>query len=112
MPLYSYTAKSQEGEVKTGEMEVKDKHELARLLRDDGYILISSDFKYRKKRQFSIDINAFISNIKGVSLVEKMNFTRNLSVMIGAGLPIIDALSILSEQTKNTKLLFKEFTNC
>lgn len=39
----------------------------------------------------------------GVSLVEKMMFTRNLKVMISAGVALPRSLKILSAQTKNQK---------
>ena len=41
---------------------------------------------------------------RGVSLVDKIMFTRNLAVMIGAGLALNKALSVLEEQSENQKL--------
>ena len=100
MPEYFYTAVSPEGETKSGILEAKDEHELARVLRPKGYILISANVKRPKKR---IDIFQMI--IK-VPLKEKLFFTRNLGLMIKAGVSLPRALKILASQSGNKK--FKE----
>jgi len=101
MPKYIYTAKTSTGETQTGTMEAKDEHQLARTLRQQGLILIRAELeeKEKKKRKFEISLPFF----GGVSLVEKMMFTRNLQVMIAAGLPLPRAISTLAEQAKSRK---------
>jgi len=96
MPTYFYIAKSFKGEVKSGSLEVKDKHELARILRGQGYLLISAESKVSKKK-FRIILAG------KVKLSEKIFFTRNLQAMISAGVSLPRALMILSEQTKNRR---------
>lgn len=49
-------------------------------------------------------INAYLINMSGIKLDEKLLFFQLLGSMIGAGLPIIDALNLLIAQTKNPKL--------
>lgn len=79
-------------------MEAKDRFELARLLRQEEYTLIS--FQERKeKRKLSFNFAA----LRGISVSDKMIFSRNLGVMIAAGLALTRALDILSRQTKNKK---------
>ena len=92
------------GESKSGTLEAKDEHELSRILRQEGYLLVmaSSEGEVIQKKKFSISI-PFLTR---VGLKEKMFFTRNLRVMISSGLPLPRSLKILSEQTKNQK--FKE----
>lgn len=103
MPQYFYTAKSFKGEFKTGTRDAKDKKELSKILHQEGYILVKADFDIKdKKRRLEISL-PFLG---GVSLTEKMMFTRNLQVMISAGVPLPRSLSILSTQSKNKK--FKE----
>jgi len=99
MPRYSYTAKSLNGEGKSGILDAKDMRQLARTLRDEGLILIRADLEGKaEKRKFEISIPFF----SGVSLAEKMFFTRNLQIMINAGAPLPRAIETLASQTKNS----------
>jgi len=100
MPKYFYTARSLKGEPKSGNIEVKDTHELARILHEEGYILISANLERESKRRvFEISIPFF----DRVSLKEKMFFTRNLRIMIASGLPLPRSLKTLAEQSKSKK---------
>ncbi|MCX6759192.1 MAG: type II secretion system F family protein [Candidatus Nealsonbacteria bacterium] len=100
MPRYSYTAKSLKGEEKSGITEVKDERQLSKTLREQGFILIKAELETaEKKRKFKISL-PFLG---GVSLTEKLMFTRNLQVMISAGLPLPRALETLASQTKSKK---------
>jgi type IV pilus assembly protein PilC len=95
MPKYFYQAKSLQGESKSGVLEAKDKFELARILKKEGFILIKAEIEKERKR-FKIPTFSL-----GVSLTDKIFFTRNLKVMIGAGLPLTKALFSLSNQVKS-----------
>jgi len=100
MPRYSYTAKSLKGEEKSGIVEVKDERQLSKTLREQGFILIKAELEeVEKKRRFKISL-PFSGK---VSLTEKLMFTRNLQVMISAGLPLPRALETLASQTKSKK---------
>lgn len=99
MPNYVYTAKSLRGETKSGSSEAKDVHSLARALRQEGLILVRAESEGRPaKRGLDVSFSFF-----GPSLAEKMFFTRNLQLMITAGLPLPRALETLSSQSKNEK---------
>ena len=100
MPKYFYTAKSLEGEEKSGVLEAKDIHQLAKKLREQGFILIKAETREEaaKKRKFAISLP-----FGGVGLKEKMFFARNLQVMIASGLPLPRAIETLSSQTKSKK---------
>lgn len=103
MALYSYFAKSLKGEEKNGTMEAKSVQQLSAMLKEQGYVLIKADVQADKKEKKSIEIPFFN---KGVSLTEKLMFTRNLQVMIASGLSLPKALNVLSEQSKSKR--FKE----
>jgi len=97
MPKYSFLAKSLEGKTEKGILETKDEFELAKILREKGLILIKAE-KEREKKRLKIPLFSL-----GVPLSEKMFFTRNLRVMISAGVSLPRAILSLSEQTKNKK---------
>lgn len=99
MPSYSYKAKKMSGEEIEETREATDKFDLARMLRERGYILISS--KEVKKRSASRFPTLGLFN--RVSTAEKMIFARNIAVMIKAGLSLVKALDILANQTRSRK---------
>ncbi len=100
MPRYSYTARSFKGEMKSGELESPDERRLAAALRAEGYILISAELKEKRKKIWNFNI---LGRIKGVSLKDKMFFTKNLRVMISSEIPLPRSIDALIYQTKNKK---------
>ena len=96
MPYYSYVAKSRKGKEESGIFEAKDEIDLARKLHKEGYILINAKATGGKKGGFSLPF-------LGVSFTEKMMFTRNLRVMIGAGVSLPRALKISSQVAGSKK---------
>lgn len=103
MPKFFFTAKSQKGKTYTDTRQAKDEQELARDLRQEGYVLISASEETEKKKGLQIDLQAFPFLAK-VSLKDKIMFTRNLKVMVSAGVSLPKALKTLAEQSKNKKL--------
>ncbi len=101
MPSYIYTAKNKIGETKTGSKEANGKYELASLLRTQGLTLISAE-TIDEGSQGNI-FKRLVQRFSKVSLTEKMIFSRHLSVMIKAGLPLTSALTVLADQTDNPK---------
>jgi len=103
MPTFHYFAKSLKGEEASGTIEAKDERQLAKTLREQGFILIRAETEKEKEK---IRIKFSLPFFGGVSLAEKMMFTRNLQVMINSGLPLPRALETLAYQTNSKK--FKE----
>lgn len=99
MPQFSYKAKTVDGEIKSGRMEAKDQPELSGILRQKGLVLVSAE-QIKGAKKGAIELPGFLKS-KKVGLVDKMLFTRNLSVMLRSGLPFARALTILAEQTKS-----------
>ena len=98
MSKYLYTAKSIEGKPKSGEIDAKNERDLAMQLRADGFVVTSIERQEDANHKPHIK---FLDRLQGVSLKEKLFFTRNLSVMISSGLTIARALSNLAVQTTN-----------
>lgn len=107
--LFRYRAKNQSGEVRKGQAEAKDQLELARGLRADGFYIVDIDIVSADSpggiegisKRFHLS-GAF-DFLGGVPLEEKMLFSRNLSVLISSGVPLIRSLSVLKKQVKNKR---------
>lgn len=97
MAQFSYKAKTIEGEVQTGMMESANRAELMSALKQKGLILVSAQQSKGKKGEIKMP-----DFLKRVGIVDKMLFTRNLAVMLRAGLSFSRALGILAEQTKSS----------
>ena len=97
MARYFYIAKSSKGIKKEGVMEAESEFQLARTLRAQGLILISAKKEIKKRTKIQIPF------FRKVSLVEQMMFTRNLKIMISAGVALPKALETLSQQVKSKK---------
>ncbi len=102
MPRYSYFGKSLTGESRSGALEAKNKQDLAKILRQEGCILVSavSDEEVASKNKFNFSI-PFLNK---VPLKEKIMLARNLRVMVMAGISLPKSLSILAGQSKSKKL--------
>ncbi len=83
-----------------GSLNAEDKSELARELRGKGLVLISAKDEEEDKSSFNFTL-PFLNN---VSIKEKLMLTRNLKVMISAGLALPRALQTLAAQSQNKKL--------
>lgn len=94
MTTFLYKARNGISEIQTGQMNAKNRTELAAQLKQKKLALVSAE-EFKEKKEFKL----FVS--KKVGLVDKMLFTRNLAVMLRSGLPFSRSLSILSEQTKS-----------
>lgn len=102
MPTYSYTAISNTGVHESGTVAAQDEHELARAFQEKGYVLVSA--KEKKEGSSWSDLEAWLNGLFGVPLEERLMFTRNLKVMVTAGVPLPKAIEILSLQAKSYSL--------
>ena len=91
MPEFKYTAVSKGGKAIEGELEAEDLESAKTLLTRQGF----SIEKLKKKPK---EINIFPEKVTEKDIVV---FTRQFSVMISAGLPLVQCLSLLSSQAEN-----------
>ncbi|MEK7061257.1 MAG: type II secretion system F family protein [Patescibacteria group bacterium] len=93
---YYYKAKDKLGKRITGEVEAPSENEAAKLVRKKNltpyHIRAVSESPFGFLRSFR----------EKISIGEVATFTRQLSTMMNAGLPITDALMILRSQTKGS----------
>src|ERR671939_649750 len=97
MALYAYRALDKQGEIVQDKLEGSGTMAVAHELRQQGLLVI--DVKEQSVTQKDI-----LAPFKRIKLGDLVVFSRQLSTMINAGLPIVRALYVLSEQTENPKL--------
>jgi len=96
MAMYEYTAKNAtSGQILKGQLDVPTKDEVIAYIRKNRMILVSV-------REAPRSIN--ISFGGGIKTRDVVIFTRQFSTMINAGLPLVQSLNILAQQTENKAL--------
>jgi type IV pilus assembly protein PilC len=93
MPVFAYRGVNRAGATITGERQAANKNELQALLRREN---ITVNKMSEKGREFAMPTFG-----GGVSTKELAIFTRQFSVMIDAGLPLVQCLEILAGQQEN-----------
>ncbi|EKD33584.1 MAG: putative type 4 fimbrial assembly protein (PilC) [uncultured bacterium] len=95
MPVYVWKGKNSFGEKRKGEVEAPDQAgALAQLKR----LRISEPIVKEKPKDLLANISFFKPKVSGKDIVI---FTRQLSTMINAGLPLVQGLEILEKQQEN-----------
>ena len=98
MPLFSYTVRDKEGKIIKGLLEAESENKAIENFHNQGYIIISiKQTKENVKKH---------GKIKTEDLVI---FSRQFTTLIESNIPIVEAMSIMSEQTQN--LYFKNVLN-
>lgn len=99
MVQFKYTARGSDGKTKVGGISASNQAEATLALRRQGLNVLSIAVEAKKS---SIGLDFFKpkagSRIKADELTM---FTRQLSTMIGAGIPLLESLEVLQEQTDN-----------
>ena len=101
MAIYKYRARTNEGRPTQGAVEAFTEDDAAELLNEKGLIVLALS-EIAEKRTKSWNIN--IGKVKHKDLVI---FSRQLSVMISATVPIVQSLRILAQQTVNPLFIDK-----
>lgn len=95
MKKFKYKAKDSQGKNVAGQVEAQSEAAAAKLIRKRGFVVVS--IKETGGSAFSL-----LRMLKNrVSTGDVTMFTRQLATMINAGLPIVEALSILRMQTSS-----------
>jgi len=98
-PVFEYEAKNRDGEKIAGILNVDNSSQAARQLREKGYYVTYINQKQEKKT-----INNFFKFSGKVRTRELALFSQQFAAMIDAGINLVDALNILSEQIEHKKL--------
>jgi type IV pilus assembly protein PilC len=94
LPVFKWSGKTKSGDVRAGEMEAQDAAAVQSRLRQMGI----EPVKVRKKPK---EIHIRLPGVGGVTTKDILVFTRQFSVMIDAGLPLVQALEIIGSQADN-----------
>ena len=97
MPTFAYTARTLSGDLKSATMDANTREDVVAQLRRQKLIVVKVDQERSSKKGGG--------KIKTRDIVI---FTRQFATMINAGLPLVQALDILSKQSENKTL--KEVT--
>src|ERR687890_868885 len=97
MPTFAYTARTLSGDLKSSTMDANTREDVVAQLRRQKLIVVKVDEERSRKKGGG--------KIKTRDIVI---FTRQFSTMINSGLPLVQALDILSKQSENKTL--KEVT--
>ncbi len=92
MPVFSYSARAVSGELRTGEIELPTRDAVVGYLRRQRLVPV---VVRPKPRDISITIGT------GIKTRDVVIFTRQFATMINSGLPLVQSLSILAEQSEN-----------
>ena len=95
MPTFAYKGRNRLNELVAGEREAATQDELRALLRREQIVMTQAS---EKGREISIPK---LGRRKKVKAKELAVFTRQFSVMIDAGLPLVQCIDILGEQQQN-----------
>jgi type IV pilus assembly protein PilC len=101
MARFTYTAEKSDGEIYKSTAEAADKFELFTLVRREGGKIVSVD---EESRRGWISFTYWNNKLSTVKEYDKILTARNLGAMLGAGLSLARALTVLERQTKNKKL--------
>jgi type IV pilus assembly protein PilC len=118
MPVFQYQVKNQSGQGSSGQMEAASSREVAQKLREEGYFITAITAKggsfaktigksgRKPAPQSNLrDSGSFWENLSSpIKLKDLSLFTKQLAVLIRAGLNINNCLRILAEQTENMQL--------
>lgn len=96
MKKFRYKAKDKEGKTLSGIVEAKDIKQAARVLQERGLLVIS----LRPHSEGPLKELKEIGFLGRITSTDKVNFTRQLSTMVNAGLPLTEALAVLEAQSR------------
>ena len=92
MATFEYTARNAQGQETTGTMEAASRDEVVTNLRKNRMVLVRLREAKKTKRGARVPTRDVVI------------FTRQFATMINSGLPLVQALDILAQQTENKAL--------
>ncbi|MGE0622606.1 MAG: type II secretion system inner membrane protein GspF [Pseudomonadales bacterium] len=97
MAAYEYIALDARGRQKKGVLEADSVRQIRQLLRDQGLVPLEVDTAREKSAGGGFSLSDFRRRL---SALDRVLFTRQLATLIGAGLPVEEALSAIAQQSE------------
>jgi type IV pilus assembly protein PilC len=94
MPSFTYTARDAKGSIKTDTIEAANREDVVQQLRKLRLNVVKVEESAKAKQKTA----------GAIPMRDVVIFTRQFSTMINSGLPLVQALDILSKQTENKAL--------
>ena len=101
MPIYAYKAADAKGKLVKGELEAASEMEATAQLAKTGYLPINISFKAEKAKAAQEGIFKKAGKVGPQALII---FSRQFSTILKSGIPIIEGLDVLAEQTDDPAL--------
>jgi len=101
MPNYRYRARDKYGALFTGRLETSGRDAVAAQLDSLGYYPVSIK---EERHSLNIDLSDLLSRFEPIKSEDMIIFSRQLSTLIGAGIPFLSSFDALMEQTSSRKL--------
>ncbi len=92
MPVFEYTARTATGSETTGTMDAASREEVVQQLRRNRMVVVRIREQRKRKKAGRIPTRDIVV------------FTRQFATMVNSGLPLVQALDILAQQTENKAL--------
>jgi type IV pilus assembly protein PilC len=89
MPVYEYTARTATGQETTGTVDLPSREDVVKHLRQNRMMVVRVREQQKKRKGGRIPTRDVVI------------FTRQFATMINSGLPLVQALDILAQQTEN-----------
>jgi type IV pilus assembly protein PilC len=100
MAEFQYQGVNKEGKKVSGKLDVPSEGELRMALRAQGI----RPTQIQKMGVMNSDISSLLGKATSVPLEAVVTFTRQLQVLIGSGIPLVQGLEILTEQSAHAAL--------
>jgi len=98
MPMFEYTARNtSNGQIQKGQLDVASQADVSNYLRKNRLMLVSV-------REAPKQIKFSMPGAQRIKTRDIVIFTRQFATMINAGLPLVQSLTILAQQTENKAL--------
>ena len=94
MPQFTYTARAVNGDLKSATIEAPNRDEVIKQLKQQRLNVVKIDEGSAQKRK----------RMGSIRMRDIVIFTRQFSTMINSGLPLVQALDILAQQSENPAL--------